>query len=127
MHISSLPYRHLHTMEKMNKSKLEVMTMSLQQQGQQEQTLYRMDPTTMHNVRSIQDHIGNICRNHMNKLVLVETMDGDVFEGVLIHCERGILYLRLPSHGTSRGFVPGFQNDFVLPLVLFNLLAISLI
>lgn len=101
--------------------------MSLQQQGQQEQTLYRMDPSTMHNVRSIQDHIGHICRNHMNKLVLVETMDGDVFEGILIHCERGILYLRLPSHGASRAFVPGFQNDFVLPLVLFNLLAISLI
>lgn len=101
--------------------------MSLQQQGQQEQTLYRMDPTTMQNIRSIQDHIGNISRNHMNKLVLVETVDGDVFEGFLIHCERGILYLRLPNQGASRGFVPGFQSDFVLPLVLFNLLAISLI
>ncbi|AZS14652.1 hypothetical protein [Paenibacillus lutimineralis] len=101
--------------------------MSLQQQGQQEQTLYRMDPTTMHNLRSIQDHIENICKNHIDKLVLVKTVDGDVFEGLLIHCERGILYLRLPSHGTCRGFVPGFHNDFVLPLVLFNLLAISLI
>lgn len=101
--------------------------MSLQQQGQQEQTLYRMDPTTMQNIRSIQDHIGNISRNHINKLVLVETVDGDVFEGFLIHCERGILYLRLPNQGASRGFVPGFQSDFVLPLVLFNLLAISLI
>ncbi|MNJ53770.1 hypothetical protein D3C77_491780 [compost metagenome] len=101
--------------------------MSLQQKGQQEQTLYRMDPTTMHNLKSIQDHIANICKNHVNTLARVETVDGDVFEGVLIHCERGILYLRLPSHMTSRGFVPGFQNDFVLPLVLFNLLAISLL
>lgn len=114
-------------MEKMNESKMEVMTMSLQQQGQQEQTLYRMDPTTMHNLRSIQDHIENICKNHIDKLVLVKTVDGDVFEGLLIHCERGILYLRLSSHGTCRGFVPVFHNDFVLPLVLFNLLAISLI
>lgn len=114
-------------MEKMIESKMEAMTMSLQQQGQQEQTLYRMDPTTVHNVRSIQDHIGNICNSHMNKLVLVETVDGDVFEGLLIHCERGILYLRLLNHGTNRGFVPGFHNDFVLPLVLFNLLAISLL
>lgn len=101
--------------------------MSLQQQGQQEQTLYRIDSTTMHNLRSIQDHVGNICKKHVNTLVRVETVDGDVFEGLLIHCERGILYLRLPSHGTSRSFVPSFQNDFVLPLVLFNLLAISLI
>ncbi|CAM4510893.1 hypothetical protein P4H94_13250 [Paenibacillus macerans] len=101
--------------------------MNLQQQGQQEQTLYRMDPTTMHNLKSIQDHIANICNNHVNALVRVETVDGDVFEGLLIRCERGILYLRLPGHETSRGFVPGFYNDFVLPLVLFNLLAISLL
>ncbi|TYA11217.1 hypothetical protein FRY98_18720 [Paenibacillus faecis] len=101
--------------------------MSLQQQGQQEQTLYRMDPTTRQNLKSIQDHIANISKNHVNKPVRVETVDGDVFEGLLIHCERGILYLRLPSHSTSRGFVPGFQSDYVLPLVLFNLLAISLL
>ncbi|MCG7408781.1 hypothetical protein MH117_15220 [Paenibacillus sp. ACRRX] len=101
--------------------------MSLQQQGHQEQALYQMDPTTMHNLKSIQDHIGDICNNHVNKLVRVETVDGDVFEGLLIHCERGILYLRLPSHGPSRGLVPNFHNDFILPLVLFNLLAISLI
>ncbi|GIP14306.1 MAG: hypothetical protein E7L01_23080 [Paenibacillus macerans] len=101
--------------------------MNLQQQRKQEHTLYRMDPTTRHNLKSIQDHIANICNNHVNTLVRVETVDGDVFEGILIHCEKGILYLRLPSHVTSRGFVPGYYNDFVLPLVLFNLLAISLL
>ncbi|MNW49190.1 hypothetical protein D3C74_265980 [compost metagenome] len=101
--------------------------MNLQQQGQQEQTLYRMDPTTKHNLKSIQDHVANISKNHVNALVRVETVDGDVFEGLLINSERGILYLRLSSPVTSRGFVPGFQNEFVLPLVLFNLLAISLL
>ncbi|MHA6533834.1 hypothetical protein [Paenibacillus sp. BAC0078] len=101
--------------------------MSLQMQGQQEQTLFRMDPTTRHNLNSIQDHVTNICKSHVNTLVRVETADGDVFEGILIQCERGIVYLRLSSNVTSRGFFPGFQNDVVLPLVLFNLLAISLI
>lgn len=101
--------------------------MNLQLQGQQEQTLFRMDPTTMNNLKSIQDHVTNICKNHVNALVRVETADGDVFEGLLIHCERGILYLKLPSPMANRGFVPGFQNDVVLPLVLFNLLAISLL
>ncbi|CQR51514.1 hypothetical protein [Paenibacillus riograndensis] len=101
--------------------------MSLQQQGQQEQTLFRMDPTTRQNLKSIQDHVANIAKTHGNSLVRVETVDGDVFEGLLILCERGILYLRLPNHMTGRGFFPGFQSDVVLPLVLFNLLAISLI
>ncbi|AWB42957.1 hypothetical protein DCC85_01080 [Paenibacillus sp. CAA11] len=102
--------------------------MSLQQQGQQEQTtLYQMDPATMHNLKSIQDHMASICKIHVNKLVRVETVDGDVFEGLLIHSERGILYLRLPSQMASRGFVPGFQSGYVLPLVLFNLLTISLL
>lgn len=101
--------------------------MSLQQMGQQEQTLYRMDAPTMQTLKSVQNHIGNITKNHVNKYVRVETVDGDVFEGLLIHCDRGILYLKLPSHGTSRGFFPGYQSDVILPLVLFNLLAISLI
>ena len=101
--------------------------MNLQLQGQQEQTLFRMDPTTMNNLKSIQDHVTNTCKHHVNTLVRVETVDGDVFEGLLIHCERGILYLKLPSPMTNRCFLPGFQNDVVLPLVLFNLLAISLL
>lgn len=62
--------------------------MSLQLQGQQEQTLFRMDPTTMHNLKSFHDHIANICKRHANALVRVETVDGDVFEGLIIHCER---------------------------------------
>lgn len=101
--------------------------MSLQMQGQQEQTLFQMDPTTRQNLKSYQDHVANICKDHVNALVRVETADGDVFEGVLIHCDRGIVYLSLSSHVTSRGFVPGFHNNYVLPLVLFNLLAITLI
>lgn len=56
-------------MEKMKESTLEVMTMNLQLQGQQEQTLFRMDPTTMNNLKSIQDHVTNICKNNVNALV----------------------------------------------------------
>ena len=101
--------------------------MSLPQQEQREQTLYKMDSNMMHTLRSIQDQIGNLSKHHVHKYVRVETTDGDVFEGRLIHCEKGILYLELPSHGTSRGFAPGFQNNVILPLVLYNLLVISLI
>ncbi|MBD2847543.1 hypothetical protein IDH44_20325 [Paenibacillus sp. IB182496] len=101
--------------------------MNVQQQAGQNQALYRMDPTTQRNLKRIQEHMETLCQNHAHAYVRVETVDGDVFEGSPVHCEKGILYLQMPSNGTNRAFVPGFQNNVVLPLVLYNLLVISLL
>ncbi|BBI30918.1 hypothetical protein KCTCHS21_03170 [Cohnella abietis] len=83
-------------------------------------------------LRSVNDHLHQLCGKYADRLVKVETVDGDVFEGHIVHCDRGILYLNLSNEGYVRAFFPGFPNpnaksNVVLPLVLFNLLAISLL
>ncbi|WP_219834832.1 hypothetical protein [Paenibacillus sp. R14(2021)] len=108
--------------------------MSLQNPVQQQQGLtpiYQCDSNARQSLRSLQDHLHRICCGHAYRLVKVETMDGDVFEGHIVYCDRGILYIKLSNEGSSRAFFPGVPgpnyNNVILPLVLFNLLAISLL
>ncbi|RUS45756.1 hypothetical protein [Cohnella sp. AR92] len=95
--------------------------------------IYRPEPQLVQHLKSLQDHVHRLCLPHTHKLVKVETTDGDVFEGHIAHCDKGILYLRLSTEGHSRAFFPGAfpaanpYSNFVLPLVLFNLLTISLL
>ncbi|MBB6637714.1 hypothetical protein [Cohnella thailandensis] len=95
--------------------------------------IYKPEPALVHHLKSLHDHVHKTCAPHFHKLVKVETMDGDVFEGHIVHCDKGILYLRLSTEGNERAFFPAPlpypspYSSFVLPLVLFNLLAISLL
>ncbi|MEK0317578.1 hypothetical protein [Cohnella sp. 56] len=104
--------------------------MSLQYSAQGAPTsLYQCDSNLHQALKSVRDHMHGLCAQHAGKLARVETLDGEVFEGHLMHCDRGIMYLNVPD---TRAFFPGppvpFANPgFVLPLVLFNLLTISLL
>lgn len=93
--------------------------------------IYQCDPHIRQTLQSVKDHLHQLCGHHSQRLVRVETADGDVFEGHIVHCDKGIVYLRLSNEGCNRGFFPGPQNPYlgnlVLPLVLFNLLTISLL
>ncbi|TVX96914.1 hypothetical protein [Cohnella terricola] len=98
--------------------------------AQQLTPIYQCDGDLHRTLQSLKDHLHQVCAHHANRPVRIETIDGDVFEGHIMHCDRGILYLGLSNEGYERAFFPGPVNpysNFVLPLVLFNLLAISLI
>lgn len=91
--------------------------------------IYHCDSNLHQALKSVMEHMHGLCSQHTGKLARVETLEGEVFEGHLMHCDRGILYLNVPQ---TRAFFPGhgvpFANPgFVLPLVLFNLLTISLL
>ncbi|MGV2644024.1 hypothetical protein GNF86_21900, partial [Clostridium perfringens] len=101
--------------------------MSIQYPGHQEQTLYQAEPNMRHNIKSVRDHIHHLCKQHANQLVRVETLAGDVFEGTSMHCEKGILALSMPGYGNQRGFGHSYYNNVILPLVLFELLVITLL
>ncbi|MFC4104298.1 hypothetical protein [Paenibacillus xanthanilyticus] len=94
--------------------------------GLQEQTIYHANPNVNPTLKSIRDHIHHVCRQHVNRYVRVETMDGDVFEGIIVHCDKGILYLKQPGKGMGRSFSQNYYNDVILPLVLYELLVITL-
>ncbi|MFC5468250.1 hypothetical protein ACFPPD_05920 [Cohnella suwonensis] len=94
--------------------------------------IYQCDSKLHQTLKSARENLHQLCARHARKLVKVETMDGDVYEGHIVHWDRGVVYLCLSNEGYARAFFPGppnpyLYNNFVLPLVLFNLLAITLL
>lgn len=106
------------------KREMEGVPLSMQSPGLQEQTIYQANPSM--NMKAMRDHIHHVCRQHVNRYVRVETMDGDVFEGMIVHCDKGILYLKLPGKSGRRSFSQNYYEDVILPLVLYELLVITL-
>jgi|GEM_PF-2187193 len=96
---------------------------------QPQQTLYQADPAFAHSVKSVQDKLFAICQQTLSRSVRIHMMNGQVHEGVVTHIDDGHLYLQV-SNPYARGlFNPWnpIQNDIILPLVLYNLLVISLL
>ncbi|MFC5402630.1 hypothetical protein [Cohnella soli] len=94
--------------------------------------IYQCDSKLHLTLKTARENLHQLCAQHAHKLVKVEMMDGDVYEGRIVHWDRGVFYLCLSNEGYERGFFPGTPppnpySNFVLPLVLFNLLAITLI
>ncbi|GIO32572.1 MULTISPECIES: hypothetical protein [Paenibacillus] len=90
--------------------------------------LYQAEPHVAQTVKSIRDRVSQICRHYRNQAVRVQTLDGQVYEGVLTHCEKGMLYISIPYPSGQQGQARGlYYNNVILPLVLYELLAITLL
>ncbi|QJC50295.1 hypothetical protein HGI30_00870 [Paenibacillus albicereus] len=93
--------------------------------------VYHCETAHHETLLDVKQRLHALCAEHAYRLVQVETMDGDVYEGKIVLCDRSILFLQLSNEG-HRAFLPGapnpyFYNNVILPLVLFDLLAITLI
>lgn len=98
--------------------------MSIQYPTTHQQVLYHADPNAVRTLRSIRDRIHHICNTHVNRLVRVQTMDGHVYQGVIVNCDSGHVYLRVSHPPGHRAF---FGPSDILTLVLFELLVIVLL
>ncbi|MBM7650389.1 hypothetical protein JOC78_003379 [Bacillus ectoiniformans] len=89
----------------------------------QSQVLYQADCHFIQQLRPLREHLHNICRRFINQRVRVQTIDGLVYEGTIVNCDRGLLYLRVenPEQYGQR------SNDFIIYLVLYELLIITLL
>lgn len=68
----------------------------------------------------------------MHRGVRVQTMDGNVYEGTIVQVDDRFLYLSVPQATQNRAFFPGAfgfnpASNVILPLVLYELLVISLL
>ncbi|MGG1518705.1 hypothetical protein ABE504_25015 [Paenibacillus oryzisoli] len=99
---------------------------------QPQQTLYQADPALSKHVKDVQDKLFNLCHDHVTRPVRVQMMNGQVHEGVIVQVDEGHLYLHVSS-SNDRAFGgpwapnPWVQPNVILPLVLYNLLVISLL
>lgn len=102
-----------------------MLTMGIQA-GMQQRVLYQADNQYVQNLKSVRHHLHNVCRQHVNQLVQVQTMDGQIVTGRILGCDRGLFYLGVQQHGGQRAFF-GSSDEAILTLVLYELLVITLL
>ncbi|SET45095.1 hypothetical protein [Paenibacillus sp. NFR01] len=108
--------------------------------------VYQADPTAVQHVHGIRETLHQSCKNYLNHPVKVQDIFGMTHEGMLAGMDATHLYLLVTiDQEAARGFFspyPGFgpprprppypypypnPGQAILPLVLFNLLTISLL
>ncbi|NQX46133.1 hypothetical protein HQN87_12405 [Paenibacillus tritici] len=123
------------------------------QSGQQTAVIYQADPAVVQHLNGVRDSLHQSCKPYLNHQVQVQTVDGQMHEGTLAGMDSKHLYLTVtiatdPSRGyynpyykpypgvgypgqgyPGQGYpYPGTVNsNVIMPLVLFELLAISLL
>ncbi|MDP1509718.1 hypothetical protein L8C07_12740 [Paenibacillus sp. CMAA1739] len=96
-------------------------------------TLYQARPEFQQEIRKVRDQLHHQLSPYMNHTVRVQTMDHHVYEGTIAHMDADHLYLRVPqqyhspSSSTPSPYRSFASNNVILPLVLYNLLAITLL
>ncbi|KGE17630.1 hypothetical protein [Paenibacillus wynnii] len=120
----------------------------------QQSVIYQADPAVIQHLHGVKESLHQSCKPYMNHNVKVQTLDGQMHEGVISGLDNKHLYLSVTvTQETARGFYnpyykpypgyypgqypgyyPGYQypgygyyNNVILPLALFDLLAIALI
>ncbi|MFD0870746.1 Uncharacterised protein [Chlamydia abortus] len=97
------------------------------------QTVYQADAERVETIKSIRSKVRMICGQCMQRPVRVEMIDGHVYEGTIVHMDNGHLYLSVPQYPSmQRSFWNPYYNAYaynnvILPLVLYELLVITLL
>ncbi|MFK7694653.1 hypothetical protein [Paenibacillus sp. HJGM_3] len=84
-------------------------------------------------IKQCKEEAYHACKQYLNRYVRLERTNGAVHEGYIVHVDADYVYLHLPQQQTRyfNPYYPGYGNYFynstVLPLVLFDLLAITLL
>ncbi len=104
------------------------------------QPIYEADTTMVHSIQQCRQQLHHICRQYMHRRVRIVTIHNEQHEGMLVGFDEHQLYLSISSSscsscmGTRQPFLYGgpvpVYNPYanvILPLVLFNLLTISLL
>jgi hypothetical protein len=102
------------------------MLMSMQHPAGQNHVLYQSDPTVASTLKTIRDRVYNNTSSHVNRRVRVQTLDGNTYEGVIVHVDNRHVYLRA-SHPSGQRALFGPSEAAILTLVLFELLVIVLL
>lgn len=104
------------------------------------QVVYQCDHQLAKSMKQHKDKTHHALKDMVNRKVRIQTVDDEVYEGTIMKVDFKFLYLNIEI-GESRGFFPGFYpprppfyppfnpfySNVVLPLALFDLLAISLL
>jgi hypothetical protein len=85
--------------------------------------LYKADSQWSDQVRRTRQRLAGICGQCMNRAVRVQTLDGHIYEGVVIGSDNSYLHIMT---GNAR-FLGPYASNAILTLVLYELLVITLL
>jgi len=94
------------------------------------QPLFQMESNVIETLHKTKEHIRGLCHQYLNHPVRVQTVHGQTFDGYIVDIDEYHVYLSpMPGHVRSffGGFGPAAYNSVILPLVLYELLVISLL
>ncbi|MED4603192.1 hypothetical protein P9314_21450 [Paenibacillus validus] len=99
----------------------------------QPQTVFELDVKEIDTLTKCKAKIHAACVQHMHRHVRVQMVHGGTHEGIMVHIDHYYVYLQV-LQGHSRAFLPypyfpydPYYSNVILPLALFDLLAIALI
>lgn len=120
--------------------------MSTYQSGPQTTVIYQADPAAVKHMQGVRDSLHQSCKPYLNHQVQVQTLHGQMHEGTLAGMDSKNLYLTVTvTMENGRGYYnpyykpypgygyPGYpypgavSSNVIVPLVLYELLAISLL
>lgn len=100
----------------------------------QQHVVYEADPYHVENVKAIREKLWNVCGGLMHRRIRVKTVDGHVHEGIVVHIDSSHIHLAVTQNREEvraffppYGLYPFYPGSAILPLVLFDLLAITLL
>lgn len=89
--------------------------------------VYEAEGPFMHSLQSVRDSVHKLCHTYMNRLVRIQTIDGFICEGTIVNCEQGVVYIKVLQPVQQRLYNTYMYHHVILPLVLYELLRISLL
>lgn len=106
----------------------------MMQSPAQTQVVYQADPEALKTIQSIQTKMNQLGGQLRNRKVRVQTSCGHIHEGFIVHVDGDFLYLNVQQdqYGMNRQWLNPLAsayhyNNVILPLVLYNLLVITLL
>jgi hypothetical protein len=98
----------------------------------QPQVIYQADPALVQAMQSTKANIIEQSKQCMHKPVRVQTIQGHQLEGTIVHLDHQYMYLKVEMNPeTNRQLFNPYYNPYnsgvILPLVLYELLVISLL
>lgn len=120
----------------------------------QQTVIYQADPAVIQHLHSVKNSLHNCCKPYINHKAKVQTMDGMMHEGVISGIDSHYLFLQVTVTEETRQFYNPYYpprprppypypypyphpypypypypyyNNVILPLALFDLLAVALI
>jgi hypothetical protein len=91
--------------------------------------LYQAEPSLIQTLGEAKNKVRELVSLHAGKAVRVQTLEGHMYEGVIHHADGCILYLHV-GYAEARAFLSPFNpfySSTLLPLVLYELLVITLL